>query len=103
MMECEKHFFKGLCTNFYCFLGKHVNYFDSCISGTGRQAVDQDGVVLSLHLINAEHDRVSTVLTSNKSFKVLAAALIDRLVHHRHIFNTWANSDRMQDHQYLLP
>lgn len=43
------------------------------------------------------------MLASNKSFEILAAALIVRPVHHRHIFNTWEYGDRMQDHQYLLP
>ena len=55
--------------------------------------------------------RASTVLTSNKGFEdwggvlgdeVMAAALIDRLVHHCHIVNIRGNSYRMKDHQNLL-
>ena len=57
----------------------------------GYLPVNQDGAVLFFQLINARHERASTVLTSNKGFEdwggvlgdeVMAAALIDRLVHH---------------------
>ena len=62
--------------------------------------------MLFFQLINARHERASTVLTSNKGFenwgsvpgdKVMAAALIDRLVHHCHIVNIRGNSYRMRD------
>ena len=73
----------------------------------GYMPVNQDGAVLFFQIINARHDRASTVLTSNKGFEdwggvlgdeVMAAALIDRLVHHCHIVNSY----RMKDHQNLL-
>ena len=57
----------------------------------GYLPVSQDGAVLFFQLINARHERASTVLTSNKGFEewghvlgdeVMAAALIDRLLHH---------------------
>ena len=66
--------------------------------------VNQDGAVVFFRLINARHERAPTVLTSNKSFEewggvlgdvVMAAALIDRLVHHCHIVNIRGNSYRM--------
>ena len=50
------------------------------------------------------------MLTSNKSFEewcdifgdeVMAAALIDRLVHHCHIVNVRGNSFRMRQHHEL--
>ena len=53
----------------------------------------------------------STVLTSNKGFQewgsvlgdeVMAAALIDRLLHHCHIVNIRGNSYRMREHQQWL-
>ena len=59
----------------------------------------------------ALHERVSTVLTSNKGFEewgavlgdeVMAAALIDRVLHHCHIVNIRGNSYRMRAHQDLL-
>ena len=77
----------------------------------GYLPVNQDGAVLFFQLINARHERASTVLTSNKGFEdwggvlgdeVMAAALIDRLVHHCHIVNIQGNSYRMRDHQNLL-
>ena len=62
----------------------------------GYLPVTQDGAVLFFQLINARHERASTVLTSNKGFEewggvlgdeVMAAALINRLLHHCHIVN----------------
>ena len=73
--------------------------------------VSQDGAVLFFQLINARHERASTVLTSNKGFEewgsvlgdeVMAAALVDRLLHHCHIVNIRGNSYRMREHQDLL-
>ena len=67
--------------------------------------------MLFVQLINARHERASTVLTSNKGFEewghvledeVMAAALIDRLLHHCHIVNIWGNSYRMREHQHWL-
>ena len=55
--------------------------------------VSREAPVLFFQLINARHEQASTVLTSNKSFdewgqvlgdEVMAAALIDRLLHHCH-------------------
>ena len=77
----------------------------------GYLPVSQDDAVLFFQLINARHERVSTVLTSNKGFEewgsvlgdeVMAAALIDRLLHHCHIVNIRGNSYRMRHHQDLL-
>ncbi len=77
----------------------------------GYLPVSQDGAVLFFQLINARHERASTVLTSNKGFEdwgnvlgdeVMAAALIDRLLHHCHIVNIRGNSYRMREHQNLM-
>ncbi len=77
----------------------------------GYLPVTQDGAVLFFQLINARHERASTVLTSNKGFEqwgsvlgdeVMAAALIDRLLHHCHIVNIRGNSYRMREHQHWL-
>ena len=71
----------------------------------------QGGAILFFQLINARHERASTVLTSNKGFEergsvlgdeVIAAALIDRLLHHCHIINIRGNSYRMRAHRDLL-
>ena len=77
----------------------------------GYLPVTQDGAVLLFQLIDARHERASTVLTSNKGFEewgsvlgdeVMAAALIDRLLHHCHIVNIRGNSYRMREHQQWL-
>ena len=77
----------------------------------GYLPVTQEGAVLFFQLINARHERASTVLTSNKGFEewgavlgdeVMAAALIDRLLHHCHLVNIRGNSYRMREHQDLL-
>ena len=60
--------------------------------------------MLFFQLINARHERASMVLTSNKGFdewgqvlghEVMAAALIERLLHHCHLVNIRGNSHRM--------
>ena len=77
----------------------------------GYLPVSQDGAVLFFQLINARHERAATVLTSNKGFEewghvlgdeIMAAALIDRLLHHCHIVNIRGNSYRMREHQHWL-
>ena len=77
----------------------------------GYLPVIQDGAILFFQLINARHERASTVLTSNKGFEewggvlgdeVMAAALIDRLLHHCHVVNIRGNSYRMREHRDLL-
>ena len=64
----------------------------------GYLPVSQDGAVLFFQLVNARHERASTVLTSNRGFEewgcvlgdeVTAAELIDRLVHHCHIVKSY--------------
>ena len=77
----------------------------------GYLPVTQDGAVLLFQLINARHERASTGLTSTRASrngaacwatKVMAAALIDRLLHHCHIVNIRGNSYRMREHQAWL-
>lgn len=67
-------------------------------------------ITLPVSLLLATAVRASTVLTSNKGFEawgeifgdeVMAAALIDRLVHHSHLVNIRDNSYRMRRHADL--
>jgi DNA replication protein DnaC len=67
----------------------------------GYLPVNRDGAVLLFQLIDARYEHASTVLTSNKGFEewgdilgdeVMAAALIDRLMHHCHVVNIRGNS-----------
>jgi DNA replication protein DnaC len=60
--------------------------------------------------LSRRYEAASTILTSNKGFEdwgeifgdeVMAAALIDRLVHHCHIVNIRGNSYRLRQHAEL--
>ena len=81
------------------------------IDEIGYLPVSPTGAMLFFQLINRRYERASTVLTSNKGFEewgqilgdeVMAAALIDRLLHHCHIVNIRGSSYRMaQAHRPL--
>ncbi len=71
----------------------------------GYLSVTPNGARLFFQLVNARYRRGSTVLTSNKGFEhwgeilhdeVMAAALLDRLLHRCHIVNIRGNSYRMR-------
>lgn len=76
----------------------------------GYLPINHTGAVLFFQLINRRYERASTVLTSNKGFEewgeifgddVMAAALIDRVLHHCHLVNIRGNSYRMRGHTEL--
>lgn len=76
----------------------------------GYLPVTHTGAVLFFQLMTRRYERASTVLTSNKGFEewgeifgdeVMAAALIDRLLHHCHLVNIRGNSYRMREHTAL--
>jgi DNA replication protein DnaC len=76
----------------------------------GYLPVNPTGAVLFFQLMSRRYERASTVLTSNKSFEewgeimgdeVMAAALIDRILHHCHVVNIRGNSYRMREHSEL--
>jgi len=76
----------------------------------GYLPISHNGAVLFFQLINRRYERAATVLTSNKGFEewgdvlgdeVMAAALIDRLLHHCHLVNIRGNSYRMRHHAEL--
>ena len=78
----------------------------------GYLPVTRTGAVLFFQLISRRYEHGSTVLTSNKGFEewgevlgdeVMAAALIDRLLHHCHLVNIRGNSYRMRHHAELRP
>jgi DNA replication protein DnaC len=63
--------------------------------------------MLFFQLMSRRYEHASTVLTSNKGFdewgevlgdEVMAAALIDWVLHHCHIVNIRGNSYRMRHH-----
>ncbi len=76
----------------------------------GYLPVTQHGATLFFQLINRRYQHASTVLTSNKGFEqwgeilhdeVMAAALLDRLLHECHIINIRGNSYRIRHHVEL--
>ena len=76
----------------------------------GYLPVSRTGAMHFFQLMSRRYEHASTVLTSNKSFEewgeifgdeVMAAALIDRLLHHCHIVNIRGNSYRMRQHSDL--
>ena len=76
----------------------------------GYLPISRTGAMLFFQLMSRRYEHASTVLTSNKGFEewgeifgdeVMAAALIDRLVHHCHIVNIRGNSYRMRHHSEL--
>ena len=69
----------------------------------GYLPINHGGAVPFFQLMNRRYERASTVLTSNKGFEewghifgddVMAAALIDRVLHHCHLVNVRGNSYR---------
>jgi DNA replication protein DnaC len=80
------------------------------IDEIGYLPVSRTGAMLFFQLMSRRYERASSVLTSNKSFEewgeifgdeVMAAALIDRLLHHCHIVNIRGNSYRVRHHADL--
>ena len=76
----------------------------------GYLSVTPNGARLFFQLVNARYGRASTVLTSNKGFEhwgeilhdeVMAAALLDRLLHRCRIVNIRGNSFWMRRHMEL--
>ncbi len=76
----------------------------------GYLPVTRQGATLFFQLVNRRYEHASTVLTSNKSFEhwgeilhdeVMAAALLDRLLHQCHIVNIRGNSYRIRHHVEL--
>src|SRR5690606_10709361 len=76
----------------------------------GYLPITRTGAMLFFQLMTRRYETASTVLTSNKGFEewgtifgdeVMAAALIDRLVHHCHIVTIRGNSYRMRQHTEL--
>jgi len=80
------------------------------VDEVGYLPVSRTGAMHFFQLMSRRYEHASTVLTSNKSFEewgkifgdeVMAAALIDRLLHHCHIVNIRGNSFRMRQHSDL--
>ena len=80
------------------------------IDEIGYLPITRTGAMLFFQLLSRRYEHPSTILTSNKGFEdwgeifgddVMAAALVDRLVHHCHIVNSRGNSYRLRQHRDL--
>jgi len=80
------------------------------IDEIGYLPISRTGAMLFFQLMSRRYEHASTVLTSNKGFEewgevlgddVMAAALIDHLLHHCHIVNIRGNSYRLREHRAL--
>jgi DNA replication protein DnaC len=78
----------------------------------GYLPVSRTGAMHFFQLMTRRYETASTVLTSNKGFEdwgeifgddVMAAALIDRLLHHCHVVSIRGNSYRVRHHTDLFP
>lgn len=82
------------------------------VDEVGYLPIDKGGANLFFQLVNARYEKGATILTSNRGFKdwgeifgdnVVAAALLDRLLHHATVIEIAGNSYRLREHAELLP
>lgn len=76
------------------------------IDEVGFLPIDRDGANILFQLINMRYEKKSVIITSNIPFNkwaelfgdpVLANAILDRLLHHCHVFNITGRSYRTKD------
>ena len=82
------------------------------IDEVGYLPIDKNGANLFFQLINGRYEKGSIILTSNRGFKewgeifgdnVIAAALLDRLLHRATVLEIAGNSYRLREHADLIP
>jgi len=82
------------------------------IDEIGYLPLDKSGANLFFQLVNARYEKGAMILTSNRSFQewgeifgdnVVAAALLDRLLHHAVVIQIEGNSYRLRTHAALMP
>ncbi len=82
------------------------------IDEVGYLPIQQGGANLFFQLINARYERGAIILTSNRGFgewgevfgdTVVAAALLDRLLHHAIVIEIAGSSYRLREHAKLVP
>ena len=78
----------------------------------GYVSIDPDGANLFFQLVNARYEKGAMILTSNRGFAewgelfgdpVVAAALLDRLLHHAVVIHIEGASYRLREHTDLIP
>ena len=82
------------------------------IDEVGYLPIQKGGANLFFQLINARYERGAIILTSNRGFgewgevfgdNVVAAALLDRLLHHAIVIEIAGSSYRLREHAKLVP
>jgi DNA replication protein DnaC len=82
------------------------------IDEVGYLPIAPGGANLFFQLVNARYEKGATILTSNRGFKhwgqifgdnVVAAALLDRLLHHAIVVEVAGNSYRLREHADRVP
>lgn len=78
----------------------------------GYLRIEKNGAKLFFQLVNGRYEKGATILTSNRGFKewgenfgdnVIAAALLDRLLHKANVMEIAGNSYRLREHVDLIP
>lgn len=87
-------------------LKTYEKYSVLIIDELGYLPIDVEGANLFFQLISKRYEKHSTIITSNINFgkwgeifgdNMIANAILDRLVHHSHVFNITGNSYRIKD------
>jgi DNA replication protein DnaC len=82
------------------------------IDEVGYLPLERGGAHLFFQLVNARYEKGAIILTSNRGFaewgeifgdRVIAAALLDRLLHHAIVVQIDGNSYRLREHAALMP
>lgn len=111
------HGFKVYFTTMNTLIGKlkepqsrHKAYLTSAlviVDEVGYLPVDSQEAYLFFQFVSYRYERSSTIITSNKSFgdwqelfgdQVVAAAILDRLLHHCKVVNIKGHSYRLREH-----
>jgi len=76
------------------------------VDEVGFQPMTRDDAALFFRLVSTRYGKGSTIITTNKSVQdwpeilagdeVMATALLDRLLHHCHVFNMQGRSFRLR-------
>lgn len=82
------------------------------VDEVGYLPLEKGGANLFFQLVSARYERGAIILTSNRGFQewgevfgdnVVAAALLDRLLHHAVVIQIEGNSYRLRKHAALMP
>lgn len=97
-------------------LATRIRYFNRAalliVDEVGYLPISPSGANLFFQLVNSRYEKGAMILTSNRGFKewgevfgdnVIAAALLDRLLHHAVVIEIEGNSYRLREHADLVP